>query len=159
MKIAFEYYGDLLKWREIYQKNQALIGDNASRLEPGLILKIDGREYVMVERNGKPYLIVRDDTLTKISKKVYGTPANWRELWQNNRQLIRHPDRIYAGLTLYYRDLESPGVATRLPAGTDPKPPQVRSESPGGGPPEPVTGSEEKAELLRRLKAHPARDP
>ena len=42
------------------------------------------------------------DTLGKISNNVYGTFSKWQSIWNNNRPLIKDPNKIYAGFTLYY---------------------------------------------------------
>ena len=102
MKIAFEKYGNLYRWREILDNNQKTLG-HKTLLSPGMVLHIAGSDYVVVEKNGQPYLIRRADTLAKISASVYGTPAQWRSLWKNNPQLIQNPNKIYTGFTLYYQ--------------------------------------------------------
>lgn len=51
---------------------------------------------------GNPYLIRTGDTLGGISKQVYATVKKWKLLWDNNRPLIKDPNKIYAGFTLYY---------------------------------------------------------
>ncbi len=112
MKISFESYGNVYRWREILNANKAKIA-NYSALAPGTELTINGVDYVVIDRNGKPYLIVRRDTLGKISHKVYGTNSFWRELWKNNPQLIHNPHKIYAGFTLYYRDKSELGTSVQ----------------------------------------------
>ncbi|MGE5087188.1 MAG: LysM peptidoglycan-binding domain-containing protein [Bacillota bacterium] len=102
MKISFEKFGDIYRWREIYESNKDKIS-NFNILIPGTILTISGVEYVVIEKNGEPYLIKRNDTLVKISKWLYGTSDQWKSLWTNNRQLIHNPNKIYAGFTLYYK--------------------------------------------------------
>ena len=101
MKIAFEKHGNIYRWREIYDDNRNVIA-NYNNLKVGSILTINNVEYVYIKRNGKPYLIRRGDTLFYISKRLYGIGKKWKKLWKNNPQLITHPDKIYAGLTLYY---------------------------------------------------------
>ena len=51
---------------------------------------------------GNPYLIKTGDTLSLISKEVYATTNKWKLLWENNRPLIKNPNKIYAGFTIYY---------------------------------------------------------
>lgn len=102
MKIAFAKYGDIFRWRDIYNDNRSLLRDY-NKIEIGSLLVLNGVEFVVIEKNGEPYLIRRGDTLGKISNKLYGTRDKWRALWQNNRQLIKNPNRIYAGFTLYYQ--------------------------------------------------------
>jgi LysM domain len=101
MKIAFEAFGNVYRWREIYETNKPKIND-FNAVPVGTVLTINGVEYVKIVRNGSPYLIRRADTLTKISKDLYGQPRHWKSLWKNNEQLIHDPNKIYAGFTLYY---------------------------------------------------------
>lgn len=101
MKISFEKFGNIYRWREIYNSNKEKI-PNFNRLVAGTILVIEGVEYVVITRNGTPYLIRRGDTLGKISNMAYGVTTKWRSIWKNNPELIRDPNKIYAGFTLYY---------------------------------------------------------
>jgi len=102
MKIAFETYGDLYQWKKIYELNRDKIS-NPGNLSRGTVIKIEKTSSpVSIERNGEKYLIKLGDTLCKISDDVYGTRNKWRKLWENNRQLIKDPNRIFAGFYLYY---------------------------------------------------------
>jgi len=101
MKIAFEQYGDLYRWKEIYKANRANIQD-PNHVPPGTMLNLAGAGMVTIEKNGNSYLIKRGDTLGVISNDVYGTIRKWKKLWENNRQLIKDPNKIYAGFYLYY---------------------------------------------------------
>lgn len=101
MKIAFEHYGDVTKWHTLYEMNKDIL-KQYNTIYPGMILKLGKEEFVVVERNGKPYLIRRNDTLMRISNVLYGTVTEWKRLWENNRQLIHNPNKIYAGFKLYY---------------------------------------------------------
>jgi nucleoid-associated protein YgaU len=102
MKIAFEHYGDLYKWRDIYDWNRDKISSPNS-ISAGTVLKLEKTaEAVSIDRNGEKFLIRPGDTLGKISDEVYGTKAKWKKLWENNRQLIKDPNRIFAGFYLYY---------------------------------------------------------
>ncbi len=102
MKIAFEQYGDLYRWKEIYESNRANIKD-PNHVPPGTQLSLNGAGMVTIERNGQSYLIKGGDTLGVISNDVYGTTRKWKKLWENNRQLIKDPNKIYAGFYLYYQ--------------------------------------------------------
>jgi nucleoid-associated protein YgaU len=102
MKIAFENYGDLYRWKEIYEANRAQISD-PNHVPPGTRLTLNGAGMVTIERNGDQYLIKHGDTLGVISDSVYGTTQKWKKLWENNRQLIKNPNKIYAGFYLYYQ--------------------------------------------------------
>jgi nucleoid-associated protein YgaU len=107
MKISFEKFGNVYRWREIYDANKGHIAD-FNRLVAGTVLTVNGVEYVVIDRNGTPYLIRRNDTLTKISSTVYGAPSHWKSIWHNNPQLIHDPNKIYTGFTLYYADKANP---------------------------------------------------
>jgi nucleoid-associated protein YgaU len=104
MRISWEQYGDLFRWREIYALNKAKIAD-PNHVPPGTVLQIAGQgrsPASAMEHNGEQYLIVIGDTLGKISGKVYGSMEKWKKIWENNKQLIRDPNKIYAGFYLYY---------------------------------------------------------
>ena len=101
MKIAFENYGDLFRWKDILDGNQNVVKD-PNQINPGTVLMLSGAGMVTIERNGEKYLIKVGDTLGLISNEVYGTNAKWKKLWENNRQLIKNPNRIFAGFNLYY---------------------------------------------------------
>ena len=100
MLLAFKIYGDYRKWRSIASLNQG-----KSNLSPGMNIKYyaPSRPFSWSPR-GNPYLIRRGETLGTISSKVYGDMGKWRAIWKNNRPMIRNPNLIFAGFTLYYLD-------------------------------------------------------
>jgi len=102
MKIAFEIYGEVSKWRSVYETNKGVIKDPNS-VPAGVNLKVmKPATPILLEKNGERYLIKKGDTLGKISTALYGVKSKWKEIWQNNKQLIRNPNRIFAGFFLYY---------------------------------------------------------
>ncbi len=101
MKIAFEKYANYLRWKEIYHVNKNKM-ESPRKMQVGTELTIENVKYVYIKKEGKPYLIRKEDTLRSISKKLYGTPDRWKEIWKNNPQLVKNPKKIYAGFTLYY---------------------------------------------------------
>jgi len=102
MKIAFETYGDVYKWTSILDGNRDQISDPKA-LKEGMILKLDSSTpTVAIDRNGEKYFIKKGDTLGTISGEVYGSPTKWKRIWENNKQLIHDPNKIYAGFYLYY---------------------------------------------------------
>jgi nucleoid-associated protein YgaU len=112
MKIAFEIFGDLTRWREILELNKEVIND-PNILTKGTRLRIKVFGVRTVSRNGEAYLIKRGDTLQKISHWVYGTINKWKKLWDNNRELIQDPNKIFAGFKLYFVREQDP---KRVPA-------------------------------------------
>jgi nucleoid-associated protein YgaU len=104
MMIAFKLYGDYSKWRELVSYNKDLLA-GSSKVKEGMEIKFltPDSEFIW-NPAGLPYLIRTGDTLGGISGNVYGTVQKWRSLWDNNRPLIKDPNRIFAGFTIYYRE-------------------------------------------------------
>lgn len=44
--------------------------------------------------------VVSGDTLWKISKKYYGKGSRYKEIFEANRPMLNHPDKIYVGQVL-----------------------------------------------------------
>ena len=55
----------------------------------------------------KNYVVEKDDTLQKISKKVYGTYSRWPSIYDANRDVIKDPNFLRAGITLKIPPLET----------------------------------------------------
>ena len=102
MKIAFETYGDLYRWKGLLEANKEKV-TNPNSIPAGTVLKVERPSTsVSIQKNGDKYLIKNGDTLGTISNEVYGTKSKWKALWENNKQLIHDPNRIFAGFYLYY---------------------------------------------------------
>ncbi len=52
------------------------------------------------------YVVEKDDTLQKISKKVYGSYSKWTKIYEANRDVIKDPNFLKAGITLKIPALE-----------------------------------------------------
>lgn len=101
MMIAFKLYGDYGKWKELASQNrEALKGSTTTRVGMTLNYMAPAEEFVW-NPQGNPYLIKTGDTLGLISKEVYATVKKWKLIWENNRPLIKDPNKIYAGFTIY----------------------------------------------------------
>jgi nucleoid-associated protein YgaU len=46
------------------------------------------------------YTVTKGDTLSKISKEFYGDPNRYNAIFEANRPMLEHPDRIYPGQVL-----------------------------------------------------------
>ncbi len=102
MQIAFKLYGDISKWKEIKNMNSEKLSNNSS-LKTNTELKYRAPATPFVwNPAGTPYMIKNADTLGTISNTVYGTKKKWKAIWENNKPLIKNPNVIYAGFTLYY---------------------------------------------------------
>jgi nucleoid-associated protein YgaU len=115
MKIAFEKHADYLRWKDIYSVNKDKM-ISPRKMKVGTELTIENVKYVYIKRDGKPYLIRKEDTLKSISKKLYGTEDKWKDIWKNNPQLVKNPKKIYAGFTLYYQPKNGEAQFLRVPA-------------------------------------------
>lgn len=112
MIIAFKIYGDYGQWKEIANLNRDVLKNNSPR--EGMKLKYHAPAQAFVwNPEGNPYLIKTGDTLGTISHEVYQTNQKWKILWDNNRPLIKDPNKIFAGFTIYYPDLNR-DVASEL---------------------------------------------
>ncbi len=102
MMIAFKLYGDYGWWKKLAGWNTAKL-TNGQIVRAGTTLKYraPSEEFVW-NPQGLPYLIRTGDNLGLISKSVYQTPKKWKLIWENNRPLIKNPNLIFAGFTLYY---------------------------------------------------------
>ena len=101
MMIAFKLYGDYGRWKEIANQNRdALKGTTVVRDGMTLNYMAPAEEFIW-NPQGNPYLIRTGDTLGGISKEVYATVKKWKLIWENNRPLIKDPNKIYAGFTIY----------------------------------------------------------
>ncbi|MBR31737.1 MAG: hypothetical protein CMN77_10505 [Spirochaetaceae bacterium] len=51
-------------------------------------------------RPGGTYYVQQGDTLTDISRRIYGTTGRWKEIYDANRDKIKDPDNIFPGEVL-----------------------------------------------------------
>lgn len=108
MILAFRLYRDVLMWKEIAHWNEEKL-NSSTKIYPGDKLKIKVVDFNgdIWQPVGNPYLIMEGDSLMGVSQNVYnGTTKYWRDIWSNNSALIKDPNIIYAGFTLYYLPIE-----------------------------------------------------
>ena len=99
MLVAFKIYGDYSKWKELKSYNPEI----SSSLISGSSLKYEvPLEKFVWEPEGLPHLIVNGETLGTISNDKYGTEKRWKEIFDHNKPMIKKPNLIFAGFTLYY---------------------------------------------------------
>ncbi len=53
------------------------------------------------------YTVERGDTLWKIAVKFYGDGNQWRKIYEDNRNVLSDPNKIYAGQVLVIRLADS----------------------------------------------------
>ncbi|WP_214366861.1 LysM peptidoglycan-binding domain-containing protein [Pseudonocardia sp. H11422] len=72
-------------------------------LKPGTFELADLLRFARVLPGGAPthsYVVQAGDTLSKIAQEQLGDATRWPEIFALNRNIIRHPDRIFPGQTL-----------------------------------------------------------
>ncbi len=123
MQIAFKLYGDVGRWKEI-QANNASKLKSQPHLNSHMTLKVrkPEREFVW-QPEGLPYLIQKNDTLGIVSNNVYSTPKFWKEIWKNNEPLIKNPNVIFAGFTIYYKEKNGFAPLAKTNSATDERTP------------------------------------
>jgi nucleoid-associated protein YgaU len=52
------------------------------------------------EPEAQYYIVVKGDTLSKISKQYYGNPNTYNAIFEANKPMLKTPDLIYPGLML-----------------------------------------------------------
>lgn len=105
MLVAWKIYGDYSKWRDLEKLNEGKIHDGNLLAGESIAFNRPETEFNWLP-DGSPYLVVRGDTLGLVSEKVYKTNKHWKSIWHNNKDLIRDPNLIFAGFTIYYKNLE-----------------------------------------------------
>lgn len=71
-------------------------GDEASRM-----LDAKGMPVPPPRSAGKKVRVEKGDTLRKISERVYGTEGRWREIYEANRAVLKKPEDVRIGQTLF----------------------------------------------------------
>lgn len=111
MLISFKLYGDYTKWRELAKLNDGKLGKDYQVSEGTTLSYYPPVQDFTYAPSGNPYLIKYGDTLGTISKDTYGTNKFWKDIWTNNKTLIKDPNLIFAGFTIYTPILDQAEVA------------------------------------------------
>lgn len=101
MLVAFKIYGDYRMWKDLYTLNRKVI-NHYYDLSSLPVIQYKRPVKPFVPPAGSPYLIKKGEYLGLISQKLYGTHKKWSLLYEHNRSMIRFPDLIFAGFTLFY---------------------------------------------------------
>ncbi|KAB8030866.1 LysM peptidoglycan-binding domain-containing protein [Fluviispira multicolorata] len=103
--IAKKIYGDKKEWIKLAELNNLI--------DPHKIYAGDVIYYSLTNKTktfsetyeGAPrakIIVKKGDTLTHISKAVFGKAKDWRVLWKENPQ-ITNPDKLKVGEVIYFR--------------------------------------------------------
>ena len=52
------------------------------------------------EWSSRTYTVEKGDTLSKISKEMYGDANKYNQIFEANKPMLKHPDKIYPGQVL-----------------------------------------------------------
>ena len=70
----------------------------------GNVANVTSVNDMMTVANPEPesqwYTVVKGDNLSKISKEFYGTPNKYPQIFEANKPMLTHPDKIYPGQLL-----------------------------------------------------------
>ncbi|MCX7256935.1 MAG: peptidoglycan-binding protein LysM [Polaromonas sp.] len=70
----------------------------------GNVAKVSAVNDMMTVANATPesemYEVVSGDTLSRISKQFYDTPNKYPQIFEANKPMLSHPDKIYPGQVL-----------------------------------------------------------
>lgn len=101
MLIAFKLYGDYGRWKEIASLNQDKL-NGSTLISPGMQLRYNtqGANFNWAP-NGKEHIVKNGDTLSLISNQYYATIHKWKTIWENNKPLIKDPNKIFIGFTIF----------------------------------------------------------
>lgn len=70
----------------------------------GNVANVTAVNDLMTVANPEPesqwYTVVKGDNLSKISKQFYGTPNKYPQIFEANKPMLTHPDKIYPGQLL-----------------------------------------------------------
>ena len=62
-------------------------------------------EAISAGMESRMYTVVKGDTLSKISKEMYGDPNKYQKIFEANKPMLTHPDKIYPGQVLRIPEL------------------------------------------------------
>jgi LysM repeat protein len=104
-KIGKKIYGDRTSWKKIAELNH-LIDPNKIYAGDVIYYQVTDKSKIFAETyENAPrakIIVKKGDTLTKISKVVFGRAKDWRVLWKENPQIL-NPDKIKEGTSIYFR--------------------------------------------------------
>lgn len=109
MLISFKLYNTFDRWRDLAEWNNISF-ENNYLIEKGQYLKFkvrdeNGQTWVP---QGSPYLVRVGDYLGLVSQKVYqGNARFWYDIWKNNDVLLKDPNKLLVGFTIYYESFET----------------------------------------------------
>lgn len=107
--IALQLLGKRTDWRKLQKWNPTVLANpgaisegmiikyqNSAKVEPRVSLPIPDAQYLT-------YIVQKNDSLAKISAKLFGDESKWRDLQQWNSGLIKNTFLITRGMEIRYQ--------------------------------------------------------
>ncbi len=88
MKIALEQYGVVSMWREIWDWNKEMIGDNPDIIYPYEELDLLKEGAVEKELSYEDYTVDKGESLWTIAKDLYGNSYAWVVILRDNMEVV-----------------------------------------------------------------------
>ena len=51
-------------------------------------------------KGGRQYTVKKGDTISEIARKFYGNKDGWRRIYDANKNIIKHPDKLAVGVVI-----------------------------------------------------------
>jgi nucleoid-associated protein YgaU len=94
-----EIVSESLESEEVYR--QESYQEEIYRQEsPASELKVKEYDLDSPRYEYEDYIVKKNDTLQKISRKFYGTTKKWELIYQENKDTLTSPDKIYPGMKI-----------------------------------------------------------
>lgn len=89
------FVSGVVKEQATKEKVILVVGNSA-----GIALVDDNIEVNVPEPEAVFHTVVKGDTLSKIAKNVYGNAMKYPVIFEANKPMLQHPDKIYPGQVL-----------------------------------------------------------
>jgi LysM repeat protein len=97
-KESAEQESVLLRYQQVLNERQETVS-SPNEVAP-IIIQTPGATVPEAPDTPETYTVEAGDTLSNISRKVYGTPGRWMDIFQANRDLLPSPNALKPGQVL-----------------------------------------------------------
>ena len=93
---------------------QAVAEPKAPQPQAGVSVSVGQEAQSQLKGTSDAYVVQRGDSLWSIAAKpeIYGKASRWRDIYDANRDLLKSPDRLKAGMTLKIPRRQTGGGST-----------------------------------------------
>lgn len=115
--IAKAHMGDGMKWQDLFDMNQDVIGSNPDLIYPGTTINMPGNVGEIAQSGNVTYTVQPGDNLWNISKAHMGEGQQWGDIYNMNQDVIgSNPSLIHPGqqLSLPQNDPASTALSNQV---------------------------------------------